>query len=152
LIDDKDSVQLSEYCFNVCEVLKTVTLGRDVDSLDESVRVALKDLERCVDQSRSVCSSPSNSRVTGEIERTLRRGANMPRVKHNRGKVEGHRLKVQEILDTLNAPSAPPDEAPHAGPRDIAASSISESCVSSALLSPILSVVLIISPFSIFIL
>ena len=56
MIDDKDSVQLSEYCFNVCEVLKTVVQGRNADSLNEHVRVALEDLERCVDQSRSIYS------------------------------------------------------------------------------------------------
>ena len=49
MIDDKDSVQLSEYCFNVCGVLKTAGQGRNADSLSESVRVALEDLERCVD-------------------------------------------------------------------------------------------------------
>ena len=49
MADDKDSVQLSEYCFNVCEVLKATVQGRDADSLDESARVALKDLETCVD-------------------------------------------------------------------------------------------------------
>ena len=49
MVDDKDSVQLSEYCFNVCEVLKTTIQGRNADSLDVSVRVALEDLERCVD-------------------------------------------------------------------------------------------------------
>jgi len=56
LIDDKDSVQLSEYCFNVCGVLKTAVQGRDADDLDESVRLALEDLGRCVDLSCSVCS------------------------------------------------------------------------------------------------
>ena len=55
MIDDKDSVQLSEYCFNVCEVLKGAVHGRSADSLNESVRVALEDLERCVDLSFSVC-------------------------------------------------------------------------------------------------
>lgn len=48
MIDDKDSMQLSEYCFNVCEVLKTVVQGRSADSLNESMRGALEDLERCV--------------------------------------------------------------------------------------------------------
>jgi len=48
LIDDKDSVQLSESCFNACNALKTVVQGRNVDGLDDSVRIALKDLERCV--------------------------------------------------------------------------------------------------------
>ena len=49
MIDDKDSMQLSEYCFNVCEVLKTVVQGRSADSLNESMRAALEDLERYVD-------------------------------------------------------------------------------------------------------
>ena len=48
MIDDKDSVQLSEYCFNVCEVLKTAIQGTNADSLNVSVRVALEDLGRCV--------------------------------------------------------------------------------------------------------
>jgi len=59
-------------------------------------------------------SSRRNSRVMHEIERTLRKGANTPRTKHNKGKVEGHnakveghKLKIQEIFDTLNVPSAP---------------------------------------------
>ena len=56
MIDDKDSMQLSEYCFNVCEVLKDAVQGRDADSLDESVREALQDLERCADLPFSVCS------------------------------------------------------------------------------------------------
>ena len=55
MIDDKDSVQLSEYCFDVCRELKTVIRGRNVDSLDESVRAALQDLGRCVDRYHSVC-------------------------------------------------------------------------------------------------
>jgi len=49
MIDDKDSVQLSEYCLNVCDVLKTVVQGKDMESLNESVRAALGDLEKCVD-------------------------------------------------------------------------------------------------------
>ena len=109
MINDKDSVQLSEFCFNVCEVLKTAVQGRDVDSLDESVRVALEDLKRCVDLPFLPAPSPNNSRVTREIERTLRRGANMPRTRGNKGKVEGQNLKIIKIHDTLNAPSVPLD-------------------------------------------
>ena len=48
MVDDKDSVQLSEYCFNVCEVLKATIHGRDMNSLDESAKAALEDLGRCV--------------------------------------------------------------------------------------------------------
>jgi len=44
--DGEDSVRLSEYCFNLCKVLQTVTQRRNVD-LNEFVRVALEYPERC---------------------------------------------------------------------------------------------------------
>lgn len=46
LIDNKDSIQLSEYCFNVCVALETPIRGKNADDLNESVRVALEDPER----------------------------------------------------------------------------------------------------------
>jgi len=49
MIENKDSVELSEYSFNVCEVLKTVIHGKTADNLSESVRVALENFGRCVD-------------------------------------------------------------------------------------------------------
>jgi len=51
MIDDKDSVQLSEYCFNVCGVVKTAIQGKNAGDLNESVRMALAlgHLGRCVD-------------------------------------------------------------------------------------------------------
>ena len=49
MIDDKDYLQLSEYCFNVCEVLKTAIQGKTADTSNESVSKATEDLERCVD-------------------------------------------------------------------------------------------------------
>ena len=79
-------------------------------------------------------SLPSNHRVTGEIERTLRRGANMPRTKHNKGRIEGQKLKIQEIRSTLDAPSALLPVDSHGG----ATTSTSESGASSVPLSPIL--------------
>ena len=127
MIDDEDSVQLSEYCFNVCEVLKTAVHGKDADNLDKSVRAALEDLERCVDLAFLSAPSLSNSRVTHEIERTLRRGVNMQRNRHNKSKVEGHKLKIQEILDALNAPSAAFDENLPVDSHDDVTSSTSES-------------------------
>lgn len=48
MIGNKDSVQLSEYCFNVCELLKTAIEGKNADDLAESERKALEDLERSV--------------------------------------------------------------------------------------------------------
>ena len=61
-----------------------------------------------------------------EIERTLRRAASTPCIKHNKGKVKGQKIKIQETLDTLdlNAPSAPFDETLHAGSHDIAPSTL----------------------------
>jgi len=91
---------------------------------------------------------PSHSRITHELERTLRRAATIPRTKHNKSKVEEHKLKIQEIFDALNAPNAPlPAESCGS-----AKTSKSESSVSSALPSPILGGVLIIltSPTSLF--
>lgn len=41
------------------------------------------------------------------LERTLGREANVPHIKYNKGKVEGHKLGVQEILGTLNTPDSP---------------------------------------------
>jgi len=49
MTDDKDLGQLSEYCSNVCEALKTLVQGRDAESLDDSMRVALEGLKKCVD-------------------------------------------------------------------------------------------------------
>ena len=49
VIDNKDSVRLSEYYFKVCETLKTAIQGKGMDGLNESARMALKELERCVD-------------------------------------------------------------------------------------------------------
>ena len=49
MIDNEDSVKLSEYCFNMCKVLMTVIQGKNADDHKESVGIALKDLERCGD-------------------------------------------------------------------------------------------------------
>jgi len=48
-VDDKDSAQLSEYCFSVCETLELAIRGKSADDLSESVRMALKEIERYVD-------------------------------------------------------------------------------------------------------
>jgi len=109
MIDDRDSAQLSEYCFNVRKVLKAVAQERNADS---SVTTALEDLERCANCSCFVCSLISliNSRVIHETEWTLKRGENIPRTKRNHGKVQERKHKTQEIPDPLDVPSAPLDE------------------------------------------
>ena len=49
MINNEDSVNLSEYYFNLCLTLETATQGKSVDNLGRPVRTALDDLERCVD-------------------------------------------------------------------------------------------------------
>lgn len=48
MVDNKDSVQVSECCFNVCETLKGAIQGKNRDDLNESEKIAVEDLERCV--------------------------------------------------------------------------------------------------------
>ena len=46
-----------------------------------------------------------------EIELTLRRGANLPRIEYGKDKAEEYKLEIQEILNVLNALSPPLDES-----------------------------------------
>ena len=110
MIKNKDSVDLSEDCFNMCEVLKTVIHGKDADDLSEPVMTALEDLGRCVDLALVLSTPTSNPRVIRETERVLRRGASMPVIEYNKGKIEGYKLEVQGILITLGAPRSLLDE------------------------------------------
>ena len=48
MVGDKVSAQLAEYCFNAYEALNTAIQGKNRDDLNESVGIALKNLERCV--------------------------------------------------------------------------------------------------------
>ena len=50
MISNEDSIQLSEYCFNVCVIVETAIQGKNVGDLNEYVRMALEALERCVGQ------------------------------------------------------------------------------------------------------
>jgi len=49
MINDKDFVQLSESCSNVCEVLDAAIQGKKAEDLNQSVRAALEDSERYFD-------------------------------------------------------------------------------------------------------
>lgn len=51
MIDDGDAMRLSDYCFSMCETLKTATQWMNAGDLDGSARAALRDLERCADLS-----------------------------------------------------------------------------------------------------
>jgi hypothetical protein len=139
-MDSEGSVQLSEYCFNICDALKTTIQGKSADELSEPVRMALVDLDRCVGWPRTVCFPTNNSSVICGIERTLRRGANIPHMEYDEGKVVEHKLEIQRLLSVLNAPNLPLDETLGAGERasrhDPATTSASESGTPSSPPSP----------------
>lgn len=109
-------MQLSDYCFSVCETLRTVIPESDLGELDESGKVGMECLERCVDQPWSdfLFTIANDFRVMCEIERTLRRGASTPYVKY-RSRVEGYVLKVQQTLRTYQALNPPFGEDPSTG-------------------------------------
>ena len=48
MVDDDDSVQLSECCFDICEALETVIQGENAGHLNGPVGTALMNLERYV--------------------------------------------------------------------------------------------------------
>ena len=104
MIDKEESVQLAEYSFHVCETLDTVVQGKNVEGLDEPVRMALEYSKKCVDLPWPYpLTTPNNdSRIMRGIERTLRKEVNTPHAKYNE-KVEGHMLEIQRILATLDA-------------------------------------------------
>jgi len=47
MIDNEDCVHLSEHCFDVCVALELAIQGKYADDLNESLRMAIEDLERC---------------------------------------------------------------------------------------------------------
>ena len=48
MIDNEDSGQLSENCFNSCLVLEAAIRGENVGDIRGPVRTVLEDLDRCV--------------------------------------------------------------------------------------------------------
>lgn len=53
-------------------------------------------------------SPPRNSRAMNGIERALRRGVNMSRIKYDKDGIERRKLEIEGILNTLSATLAPP--------------------------------------------
>jgi len=45
-----------------------------------------------------------------KIERTLRRGGSTPHARFHKGKVEGHKFQIQQMIGVLAAPSSSLDE------------------------------------------
>ena len=109
MVDDKDSVQLFEYCLSVRETLKSAIRGKNLDNPKESEKVAMDDLERYAD-----CPwpfpllIPNNPRVMRDIEHALRMGT--PTTSHTTydKKVKSHVQNIQHTPGALNALSLSP--------------------------------------------
>ena len=87
-----------------------------MDGLNETVKTALKDSERCVAWPWPWSFTMSkNSRTMREIEQSLKRGPNTPYAKCNKENVKIRMLQIQQILDTIHGPSLPLS----AGERDL---------------------------------
>ena len=100
----KETVQLSDYCFDVCEALKATIQEENADDLGEFATIALGDVGRYVGCTLA-CLPPflnSDYSVICEIERTLKTKASLPHVEYDKGEIERKKLKIQETLDALN--------------------------------------------------
>lgn len=56
----------------------------------------------------SVCFLIKQPRAICEIEWTVRKRADMPRIRYNKGDLREYKLEVQEIFDIITATSSPP--------------------------------------------
>lgn len=85
IADDKNHMQLLEYCLNLCEALKITIRGQNEGNFNEPQKGAIKGLER----------------ITREIGQTLKKGPGTSQTKSNR--FESHVLKVHQILNALGS-------------------------------------------------
>ena len=99
----KETVQLSDYCFDVCEALKA-TIQENTDDLGEFATTALGDVGKFVNctLARFPPFLNCNYSVICEIERILKMGTSPARVGYDKGLIEGEKLKIQDILEALN--------------------------------------------------
>ena len=109
----KETVQLSDYCFDVCEALKATIQEENTDDLGEFTTTALGDVGRYV--SCTLARFPpfltSNYSVICEIEQTLKRATSLPHIGYDKDEIEGKKLKIQDILDALNRHSSSSDDS-----------------------------------------
>ena len=107
----KETVQLSDYCFDVCEALKATIQEDNTDDLGEFATTALGDVGRYVSCTLT-CLPPflsSNYSVICEIEQTLKPETSLLHVGYNKGEIKRKKLKIQETLDALNRHSSSSD-------------------------------------------
>ena len=77
------------------------------DDLGESMGMALVGLEGISITLDPVCFHTKRS--IHETKRTLRRRANTSYTKYKKGRIEEHKLEIQEMLEILNAHRSPLD-------------------------------------------
>ena len=104
----KETVQLSEYCFDVCEALKATIQEENTDDLGEFATTALGNVGRYVNCALANLPPFLNSNLSAicEIEQTLKRATTLPHVGYDKAEIEGKKLKIQETLDALNRHSS----------------------------------------------
>ena len=100
----KETVQLSDYCFDVCEALKATIQEENTDDLGEFTTTALEDVGRYVSCTLARLNPflNSNCSVICEIERTLKAATSLPHVGYDMGEIERKKLKIQDKLDAVN--------------------------------------------------
>ena len=105
MVDDKDSVQLFEYCLSVRETLRSAIQGKNLGDPKESEKVAMDDLDRYADPPLPFpLLIPNNPRVMRDIEHALRMGT--PTTSHttyDKEKVKSHVQNIQHTLGALDA-------------------------------------------------
>ena len=104
----KETVQLSDYCFDVCEALKATIQEETKDDLGEFAATAIGDVGRYLSCTLA-CLPPflkSNYSVICEIEQTLKTATSLPHVGYDKAEIEGKKLKIQDKLDALNRHSS----------------------------------------------
>jgi hypothetical protein len=140
VMDDEDSAQLSECCFNACVTLKNAIRGECRGDLSELEELVLEELERCVTYPLPSFTVPKNRRVMRKTEQTFRSATEgTPRAWPNKAKSCVRDL--QRILQTLYALNPPLGEHPNvnecrphlmpAYPRNAIPPPVSESGMSS---------------------
>ena len=105
MIEEDSFVELANACVRACHVLKTVTDGRDTDSLRSPSERQIEDLGRCVDPAQPpLLTMTSDTRTVRHIESAVKERANCARdsQEHHPGSIDEAPVAWQtEVLERL---------------------------------------------------
>lgn len=90
--DNGDAVQLFQCCLIACEALGTAITERSAGDVGESAKRTLEELKR----------------IVYETECILKTATNRSQAKYLEGKIEDHRLDVEQMLGALSVLNPPP--------------------------------------------